>query len=188
MATFDPTAPEQWYPLPDFPAYEISSHLRARTNHGGPRQCMRHRPPRIIKVFDDDRGYKKLILWKDKKYHNIYLHHIVALLVYGPCPEGQIVRHLDDDKSNNWPANLRYGTQTENAEDCKRNGHFVTLRGEERSNATFSDREVRAIKRLHEYGVSASIIAKCFDREPKRLYPILTGQRWCHINTEMETE
>lgn len=184
MATFDPSQPEQWYPVPNFPAYELSSHLRLRSRHTGPRHHKRKRPPTVIKTHRDDRGYSKLLLWKDGRYHNLYLHHVVALLSFGPCPPGQIVRHLDDDKSNNWPHNLSYGTHSDNAEDCKRNGRVVVARGEGKANAVFTDRTVRAIKRLHGYGVAASIIAECFDQPPKQIYSILAGKRWAHVVDE----
>lgn len=181
MATFDPTQPEVWYPVRDFAAYKISSHLRLQTSHSGPKKHHRKRPPRVIKIHSDDRGYKKLILWRDGKYHNIYLHQVVAELAYGPCPEGLIVRHLDDDKGNNWPSNLAYGTQVENMADAKRNGTARAARGEEHGHADLSDQIILAIRRLHGYGLPASILGPSFGLTNKYVSVILRGGRWPHV-------
>lgn len=50
------------------------------------------------------------------------VHHLVLEAFVGPRPEGMIGRHLDDDKHNNHPSNLAWGTDTENKADAARNG------------------------------------------------------------------
>ena len=179
MATFDPSTPEVWYVVPGFPAYEISSHLRARTHHRGMRN--RVEPPRPIKIGTDDRGYKKLILWQEKKYYHRYLHHVVAELALGPRPEGMQVLHRDDDKSNNWPDNLYYGTQTQNLADCKANGHFVAVRGEQKTNSILTEISVIAIRRLNEYGVARDVLSECFGVDLSIVCNIINRKRWTHV-------
>lgn len=49
------------------------------------------------------------------------LHSLVMLTFVGPRPMGFIIRHLDDDKTNNKLSNLRYGTYSENAIDAVKN-------------------------------------------------------------------
>lgn len=181
MAVFDPTLPEQWYPVPGFPLYTISSHLRLRSHHWGNKRNVVATEGKLIKFHTDDRGYKKLVLWKDGKYHNLYLHRVVAELVHGPIPDGKIVRHLDDDKSNNWPANLAIGTYVENVDDCRRNGNMVVLRGEQRPNAILTERAVIAIRRLAEYGLPVSLLCECFDLKDKTVRNVLDRSRWPHV-------
>lgn len=41
----------------------------------------------------------------------------IASAFHGTRPEGMQVRHLDGDRTNNTPSNLRWGTPTENAAD-----------------------------------------------------------------------
>jgi hypothetical protein len=52
------------------------------------------------------------------------IHRVVALLFIGPCPDGQMVRHLDDDPENNNVSNLAYGTREDNIADAIRNERF----------------------------------------------------------------
>lgn len=40
----------------------------------------------------------------------------------GPRPDGLVVRHLDDDRTNNRASNLAYGTASDNQRDSVRNG------------------------------------------------------------------
>ena len=48
------------------------------------------------------------------------VHRLVALAFLGPCPEGQEVRHLNNDFLDNRIANLAYGTHLENMADATR--------------------------------------------------------------------
>ena len=45
------------------------------------------------------------------------VHQLVALAFHGPCPEGMEVLHRNGDPTDNRPANLRYGTRSENILD-----------------------------------------------------------------------
>ena len=48
--------------------------------------------------------------------------------VQRPRPPGQICRHLNDDKSDNTPRNLTWGTYLDNFFDAKRNGRLKCKR------------------------------------------------------------
>lgn len=56
------------------------------------------------------------------------VHVLVALAFIGPRPDGMVVRHLDDDPSNNTVENLAYGTRQDNADDAVRNRLTVGVR------------------------------------------------------------
>ncbi len=47
------------------------------------------------------------------------VHPMVARTFLGPKPKGAVVMHIDDDGSNNWVGNLKYGTYKENAQRRK---------------------------------------------------------------------
>ena len=58
------------------------------------------------------------------------VHHLVAEAFICPRPDGMLCLHKDDDKFNNTPENLYWGTQSQNQQDSLRNGthHFLTYR------------------------------------------------------------
>lgn len=83
-----------------------TGHLRVRLYH-------RDAPPRVV----DRRGSLHL-----ERYTDLYVHVAVALAFHGPRPfEGALVRHWDDDPTNNRPSNLCWGTRLDNADDARRN-------------------------------------------------------------------
>jgi len=184
MVEFDPGRPEVWYPIPMIPGYEISSHLRVRSVR--PHRFHHHKPPRIIKIQIDARGYRKLSVSHSGRCHNHYLHHIVAELAHGPRPDGHIVCHRDDDKSNNWPANLYYGTPSENNADSKRNGRFRPARGERQGKARLTELQVRAARQLDKMGVPRRLIAYAVGISPKNISSIITGKLWSHVKDDVD--
>jgi hypothetical protein len=50
------------------------------------------------------------------------IHILVAEAFLGKRPEGLVIRHLNDDPTDNRLENLKYGTRSENALDAIRNG------------------------------------------------------------------
>ena len=97
---------EQWLPVPFDDRYSVSSLGRVR----GPRKMLKLMPKRAnyLKVGIGGIQY--------------YVHHLVALTFIGPKPEGYMVLHRDDDRSNNSVNNLYYGTPADNAADRVANG------------------------------------------------------------------
>lgn len=56
------------------------------------------------------------------RWRGLAVHRLVALAFYGKCPDGWVVRHKNDIKTDNRPANICYGTQMENVDDSYING------------------------------------------------------------------
>lgn len=99
---------EQWRPVPGYP-FDVSTEGRVRE------QATR----RIRNSKPNTLGY---VMVSNGRGHKPYLHALVALAFLGPRPSGMQVRHLDDDKSNNRPSNLAYGSCSDNRNDSVRNG------------------------------------------------------------------
>lgn len=60
--------------------------------------------------------------------NRVPLSHLVAFMAYGRWPApGEIVRHLDDDRLNNYAGNIAFGTQRDNVRDSIRNGKHSSL-------------------------------------------------------------
>lgn len=61
------------------------------------------------------KGYRRVCLRSGGVDKNHYVHALVALAFLGPRPVGYHVDHIDFDKLNNRPSNLRYLTALENS-------------------------------------------------------------------------
>lgn len=109
-------ATEVWRDIP-YSGYEASTIGRIRNKKNGKIQ----RP----QVGAD--GYLFVgIRFLDQK-HSKKVHQLVCLAFNGSKPAGaQCVRHLDGDRFNNGPHNLRWGTNKENAADTILHGKQVS--------------------------------------------------------------
>lgn len=121
---------ELWEPV-DFGAnYQVSNHGQVHNLKTG---------KALTGTINKD-GYVRFCLSDaDGKHWNVSAHVLVMRAFAGPCPDGQQVRHLDGDPTNNrWApgseedaraagGNLIYGTPAQNCEDRDkrhgRNGH-----------------------------------------------------------------
>jgi hypothetical protein len=81
---------------------------------------------RELKTWTNQHGHEYVQLFDRKgKGHKLLVHRLVAE-TFIPNPEGHpIVRHLDDDPSNNEVTNLAWGTAKDNHDDMFRNGHDI---------------------------------------------------------------
>lgn len=123
MKTVTPTAPrEEWRQIPDLSSYEVSSLGRLRSHQ--PRWLR----PRLLKPSTANGGYLQQVFNRDGKRVSMLVHRVVAAAFLGPCPEGQEVRHIDGDPTNNCLDNLAYGTKSENIRDQLRHGTHSEVR------------------------------------------------------------
>ena len=80
-----------------------------------------------LKIGIDNNGYKRVHLrTKDGKKKTCSIHVLKArAFIYSPNPLGyNVVRHLNDIKTDNRLINLVWGTQSNNNLDCVRNGNY----------------------------------------------------------------
>lgn len=116
-----------------------------------------------------------------KKQHST--HHWIARAFLGPKPEGQVVRHLNDVKTDNRISNLRYGTHAENSADAIRNG--LMARGDNHPSSKITQRDVEVMRSAHERGVTASILSLVFNIGNTQVHRILKGESWVEPNDEV---
>ena len=107
---------ERWLPVPECPNdYYISTKGRLWSVAD---QCF------YYGYEVKSKGYREMSLTYDDKKHRKLLHQIMGE-TFLDNPKGYpLVRHLDDDGSNNEIENLEWGDQLMNVHDCIRNGHF----------------------------------------------------------------
>lgn len=181
------TSDEVWYPIPGTPGYELSSDLRVRKPEliyaqkgPSPRQCTATGRWEIVKFswikgraafFHSRKGAKKKML---------YLHRAVAMLAYGPIPDGMFVRHYDDDVTNNYTSNLCFGTYLDNAVDRERNGHAA--RGEKIGTSRLTEEKVQDIRFCFaRQKRSINEISRDFDVSRSTIVRVVKRVTWTHV-------
>lgn len=118
----------------------------------------------------DKHGY--LMAYVD--YKKMAVHRLLCM-AFKPVEnmENLIVRHLDDNPSNNLLENLCWGSHADNAEDKIRNGRM--RRGEQHPNAKLTRAKVRRIRELGQsdlthreiavrYGITSSTVGAIIHR------------------------
>lgn len=116
---------EMWRPIVGYEGYyEVSSHGRIRSlartvvRKNGVTQQVSEK----LMSTPLTNGYPSTSLTKGGKRRTVLVHIVMAEAFLGPRPEGQVVRHDDDVKTNNVLSNLLYGTEGQNRHDAVRNG------------------------------------------------------------------
>lgn len=88
---------EQWAVIEGFPDYAVSNLGRVKSL----------RFDRILTLRVNSYGHYRVVLYRNKEAHDVYVHRLVAAaFATGYLPWVQ-VKHHDSDKSNNYVNNLR---------------------------------------------------------------------------------
>lgn len=103
---------EIWETIEDFPDYKVSNKGRV----------MRIKGYKLIKPFDNGRGYNCVHLYKNGKRYNKRIHRLVAEAFIEGREEGYEVNHIDGNKKNNFVDNLEWCTRSENIKHAYNTG------------------------------------------------------------------
>jgi hypothetical protein len=124
-------------------------------------------------------GYRRVGLSIDGKIRSFLLHRIVAQ-VYVPKPpdSGDIVRHLDGDRTNNHYTNLAWGTPKENSQDAVRHGAYI--RGESVAVSKLTEQKVHEIRESLEQGESLRTLGKRYGVSRTTIWFIKHRVCWNH--------
>lgn len=174
-------APEIWLPIIGYEnTYEVSSYGHVRNTKTG----------KVLKSYYDNDGYKRLQLSYKGGKLKYYVHVLVAKAFIGQPPKiWYEVNHKDGIKDNNNKDNLEWMTSKQNQEHAyklgiKQPSGFAVMShlGSSNGRALLNEKQVIEIKRLHrEEGLDYKAIALLFNKQPKTISAILTGQNWSHI-------
>lgn len=112
---------EIWKPVKGFEGYyEVSDLGRVRSIdrviYDNVRKCNRLLKGRVLVQRDNGNGYRSVLLCKEHKLYNKYVHILVAEVFLDNKDSLPQVNHKDEDKSNNTVANLEWCTQYYNNE------------------------------------------------------------------------
>lgn len=117
MSTATSGRAREYRPIPGFPGYEISSDGQVRSWipwKGTPL-------PRTLRQHLNPTGYAVVRPTNaDGRQATKTVHRLVALAFLDGS--GEVVRHLNDDKTDNRAENLAWGSRSDNGHDSVRNG------------------------------------------------------------------
>lgn len=158
--------------------YQISDHGRLRSlarwvraSHGS----TQFRPGGIRKTFVcKTNGYRSVVLTDGPIKKNITLHKMVHEAFIGPIDNGLHIRHLDGNRINNMPHNLKVGTPAENWADTV--VHGTSCSGENARAAKLTWEEAEAIRNMPRKNRRA--IADRFGVAPRAIRNIQNGKTW----------
>jgi hypothetical protein len=172
----DPTV-ETWYPIPSLPGLELSDRLNLRR-----RVTCGNNPlpaPVPVKVYQKGKGGYWIF---DAKFRTHYFHHVVAEVFLGPRPKGHrgaVIRHLDDDRANNHPSNLAYGSHEDNMADARRNGRYKAVY--RRRGRTLDPDKMRAARAGHAAGVPVAALAREYGICITAMCRAIRGASWADV-------
>jgi hypothetical protein len=138
---------------------------------------------RILKQWLDSHGCPRVNLYLRGKRETFLVAHLVADAFLPPkSPTDQVLRHLNDNPSDNRPENLAWGTYSDNMADSIRNGKCIRAKGSAHCCAKLTEDRVREIRRSCAAG-------DCSQREMARqcgvhqsvISRIVLRQKWKHV-------
>lgn len=110
-------------------------------------------PSRMLKQWLDNHGRPCVSLYLHGKRTIHRVAHLVADAFLSPKgPTDQVLRHLNDDPTDNRVENLAWGTYSDNRQDAIRNDRLRPQKGVARYNAKLTEDDVREIRRLYATG------------------------------------
>ena len=152
----------EWRTVEKFPDYEVSETGLVCSTKSGARRLLKPIPRK-------GSGHLYVFLYDGHgRSRKFYVHALVLTAFLGPCPQGQVCRHLDGNSANNDKNNLCWGTYLQNSRDTQDHGH--QLRGEHAKSHKLTAEQVMEIRRIHgtrplrdiarDYGVSHTAIRR----------------------------
>ena len=124
--------------------------------------------------------YWKVTVRRNGRSTTTRFHRMICAAFHGRTPfDGAHARHLDDDRDNNHPDNLAWGSASDNAYDKARNGRCPV--GEKVGNAKLTMRAVVAIRELNRRGYGYKRLARWFGVTQGCIHAVVKRLTWKHV-------
>jgi len=160
----------EWRPVAEFDGYEVSSTGLVRGRSG------------VLILRTDRKGYLFAAFRTDGMNCKRAVARLVAQAFIGPRPAGCVVRHMDGNKTNNTPANLAYGTPSQNEHDKR--SHGTAAIGTKHPCAKLTEAQIIAIRSRyipHHKTHGGSAMAREFGVSQMNISRIVTSKTWLHL-------
>lgn len=162
----------------------------------------RHMMPKYTStMFKSSKGsYETVkIYFPETGYVSYLVHRLVALAFIPIDKERPFVNHKDGIPYHNYLWNLEWCNASENYQHAVKSGLKVEQRGEERSNALWTDKEIHMICAMMAEGHKATYIYKALGdilKDPKVEYErvrtlykhIIRRTHWVHISSNYDID
>ena len=167
-------------PYPGNPRYLVCDDGTILGPGRGPKSAHNMSRHKELKPHIND-GYKFAgIYWKETGItKRIPYHKMVLETFVGPRPPGMEAGHLNGNRLDNRPENLRWITQMEN--QIHRREHGTLPLGEMVHSAKLTEALVKQGKLLWANGMKLTEIAKLFAVNRSTIARIISGKTWKHI-------
>lgn len=160
--------------IEEFPKYEINNlgHIRNKTTH-------RTKYTLVSKI-----GYELVCFKKGGKTFTRKVHRLVAEYFLEKPPfsvDNLVVKHLDNNKSNNVHTNLCWDSQYNNMQDAFRDGIIPAMKGEKNGRAVLTEDVVECMCRDFEKGMMPKEAVEKYGVSRQQAGKIRAGIQWKHI-------
>jgi hypothetical protein len=175
MSDKDHTLPIDARPIPNYPGYLLrdGGEIWSCWSSSGRMTNVWH----VMKSPKPDRqGYLRIEL---RGKIRRYVHDLVLEVFVGPCPPGMECCHRDGVSTNNFVANLRWGTSASNQADRARHGTLPV--GEQINTTKLKDADIPVIIRRFRSGVTKRKLAEEFGVIMNTIDQIIRRKSWKHV-------
>ena len=170
---------EKWKPVTNYGGiYEASTTGKIRSVDRVDCAGAKRRGKELSQCHDSD-GYHVVGLSKDGITTQYKVHRLIAITFNGAPKEGQEVNHKDGKKSNNTYRNLEWVTSLENHQHAAKTG--LKARGESSGRSVLTERIVIEIRKLHDQGMTASVIANRTGAGKSAVEHVIYRRVWRHV-------
>ena len=143
---------------------------------------IRHVAGRVRRLNKTVDGHMVVQLSKLGEQQRYFVHALILAAFVGPRPAGMESLHRDGNGTNNVPANLRWGTHSENVQDALRHGSHVSHPGSKNGRAILTEADIPTIRERLKSEFPAAI-ARDYGVNRSTIQQIKRGQNWSHIGS-----
>ena len=125
------------------------------------------------------RGYRHLKIVDGKVRRAVRHHRVVWIAAHGIPPEGMVVDHINNNKSDNRISNLQLLTPEDNSHKAHDDGLYLT--GEDNPVAKLSDCEVEEVVLTYQLGYTMRQVARMFGISKSRVHQLVHQYGWTQV-------
>lgn len=134
---------------------------------------------RILKDYDNGKGYRYITLRKDNTPSNHYVHILVAIAFLENPLNKSSVNHINGIKSDNVITNLEWVTNKENMIHASKMN--LLRKGENNVLSKINNEDVLKIRSLKNSGKALNKIGMMFGISASHVHRIMHKKLWKHI-------